>query len=349
LSTPEARDATRERRLSRSLELALFATAMTWVIAASMIATRAARGLSIRFALGDAFVLLDALFLVFLLAVGFSLLESIRARDTSFRTTLGLPVRPTASLEWSSGAAIGWAAIALALVPMALAGTLHVRFWTEPRAFWLLGLNLAAAAVIALASELAFRGYPYRRLIEAIGPSWATIVMALVYGLAGSLMGAPGQQSHAAVVASILFGLLLCSAWLRTHGLWLGWGLHFAWIASLGILFGMPVNGLENLSSVVQSRAIGADWLTGGDAGPESALGTLLLVIVAIFVLIRTTRDWAWDYTHEPIIAAGYPLDVAPPAAHTAMEQQAVAAPPALVQILPTTPRSRSDSDIDKP
>ena len=43
------------------------------------------------------------------------------------------------------------------------------------------------------------------------------------------------------------------------YALWLGWGLHFAWIASLGILFGFPVNGLDNISTVVQTRAIGPE------------------------------------------------------------------------------------------
>ena len=154
---------------------------------------------------------------------------------------------------------------------MALAGDLHVRFWTEPRSFLLVLVNLATVAGLSLASEMAFRGYPYRRLIDAIGPTWATIVMALLFaGLGGINAGA----GHGSTAITVLFGLLLCAAWLRTHGLWLGWGLHFAWIASIGILFGFPVNGLDNISTVVQTRAIGPDWLTGGDFGPEGALLT---------------------------------------------------------------------------
>ena len=46
------------------------------------------------------------------------------------------------------------------------------------------------------------------------------------------------------------------------------------------------------------------------------------------------TREYAWLYTYKPIVAAGYPMDVKPPAAHTAMEQ-APAPPPPLVQIMP--------------
>jgi hypothetical protein len=58
-------------------------------------------------------------------------------------------------------------------------------------------------------------------------------------------------------------------------------------------------------------------------------------------VLVRVTRDWAWYYTYKPIEPGGYPMDVAPPPAHIEMESKAASAP-ALVQILPVTPQSRS-------
>ena len=72
---------------------------------------------------------------------------------------------------------------------------------------------------------------------------------------------------------------------------------------------------------------------------------TVIALGAAIAVLVRASRDWSWEYNHRPIVSGGYPMDVAPPAAHTAMEQAAVAKPPALVQILPTTPQTRSVSD----
>jgi len=328
-------------RMRRSLHLALFITSIVWAIAATALAARAARGFSIRFQLSDEFALIDALFLVFLLVLGFGGLQSLIARNTPLRETLGLPNRATAATEWATGAAIGWGTVLLAVVPMALSGSLHIRFWTEPRSFGLVLLNLATVLGASLAAELAFRGYPYRRLIQAIGPSWATVVMALLFAVLGGSSAGGGWR---ATGITLLFGLLLCVGWLRTHGIWLSWGLHFAWIASLGILFGFPVNGMDNLSTVVQTRAIGPSWLTGGDLGPEGALFTLLFLLAAMAVVIRVSREWAWHYTHKPIIPGGYPMDVAPPAAHTAMEQ--AAKPPTLVQIMPSTPQARSvDND----
>ena len=55
--------------------------------------------------------------------------------------------------------------------------------------------------------------------------------------------------------------------------------------------------------------------------------------------LYRITGEYAWAYTHPPIVAGGYPMDVAPPAAHIAME---AVAPAPLGQILGATSTSPS-------
>ena len=332
-----------QRRSERTLQLALFVTSVAWFLAADTVAAHAARGLSERFGF-DAFrPLLTSVFLLFLLALGFSLLQAIANRRSSVREVLGLPKRPTSAREWMLGAALGWGLIVLAVLPMAAAGTFNILLWTQPRAFSLLLLNLATLAIAALAEEVAFRGYPFRRLIESIGPVAATLVMSFLFAL-GHMLN-PGA-TWASTLVTMLAGLLLSVAWLRTHGLWLGWGFHFAWNASMGVLFGLPISGIAGFASVVQTRTFGRLWLTGGDYGPEGAAFTVIVLLAGIAILVRVTRDYAWHYTYVPIVAAGYPMEAPPPAAHVAMEQQARPAPAAsLVQILPVTPQTRSVSD----
>jgi uncharacterized protein len=343
-------DTTTARRSERMLQFALFITSVAWFFAADTVAAHAARGFTVRFSLDAARPLLTSIFLLFLLAVGFSILQAIAHRATSLREVLGLPRRPTARREWQIGAALGWGMVVLAVLPMTLAGALRIYLWTQPRAFSLLLLNLVTLAVAALAEEVAFRGYAYRRLIDAIGPVTATIAMSLLFGL-GHILN-PGATWTSTLV-TILAGLVLAVAWLRTHGLWLGWGLHFAWNASIGILFGLPISGINDFASVVQTRSFGRLWLTGGDYGPEGAAFTVIVLLVGMVVLVRVTRDYAWHYTYAPIVPAGYPMEAPPPAAHVAMEQMAQQSqPPAtvsLVQILPVTPQARSVGEEPKP
>jgi uncharacterized protein len=332
-------DSTSSPRFTRTLQFALFGTSVIWVIASQAIAGLASRGLSVRFDLDSERALLSSLIFLFLLIVGFSVLGAISSQPSSLRSVMGLPKRPTAREEWGIGAAIGWGSVVLAVLPMALAGTLHVHFLTESHEFWLVAVNMATLLVAALAEEIAFRGYPFQRLIGVIGPVGATVGLSILFGLGHALNP---DATWISVLITILAGVLFSVAWLRTHGLWLPWGMHFAWNASMGILLGLPVSGLNSFSTVVMTRAVGRHWLTGGVYGPEAAFFTVPVLLVSIVVLVIVTRNYAWDYTRPPLIPAGYAVDVAPPAAHTAMEQESAAKPQSLVQILPTTPQTRS-------
>jgi membrane protease YdiL (CAAX protease family) len=279
---------------------------------------------------------LSGVFLLFLLGIGYFLLETIARRPASMRSVLGLPTRSTVGEEWLTGAAIGWGMVILAVVPMALAGSLHVTFWTEPGTLRLLVANIFSVAAASLAIEVIFRGYPLRCLVDGVGPAAATVCMAVLYALAQVLVNG---ASSTGVLVALLMGVVFSVAWFRTHGLWLAWGMHFAWTASMGILFGLPVGGHHDLSVLVSTIAAGSRWLTGGRYGPEAARFTLVVLAIGLIVLVRVTRDYAWNYTHPTIIPAGYPMEVKPPAAHAAMEQASQSRPPALVQILPATPQ----------
>jgi hypothetical protein len=315
---------------------------MAWAVSSRLLSASSARGITNRFDIDAALPLLSSLFLLFLLAVGFALLEMIARHPTSGRFVLGLPKRPSWKKEWLIGAALGWGMVVLAILPMALAGSLHTTFWTGPGTLKLLVLNLLTLAVVSLVIEVIFRGYPYRCLIQVMGPVGATLVMAVLFGLAEALInGATRNQVFLAIWMSIVFSI----AWLRTHGLWLAWGMHFAWAASMGVLFGLPVSGVVDSSILVQTVATGRRWLTGGEYGPEGAWFTAVVLLAGLIVLVRVTRDYAWNYTHAPIVAGGYAMEAKPPAAHVAMEQEQQNRPPSLVQILPTSPQGRSVDD----
>lgn len=304
------------------------------MLAAHAVAFRAAEGIAGRFGLSAVSQdLLVNLFLLFLLLVGFTTLNWIGTRQGSIRLANALPKRATAREEWSRGAVIGWAAALVAVVPMVIGGALHPQFlWAAP-AWGGTVVSVITLVLAALASEVAFRGFLFRRLIDATGPTTATILLSLIYALVGSL-GPNG--AGLSFVVTIVAGVLFSMAYLRTHALWLGWGMHFAWAAATAVLFGLPVAGVASYSSVVQTDTSGPAWLTGGVYGPDGALFTVIVLAVAMAVVYRVTRNYAWNYTHPEIVPGGYPMDVPPPSAHVAMEQ-AAAARPTLVQIAPTS------------
>lgn len=327
------------KRTGRGFYLAMFCAALAWSVSSRLLSASSATGITNRLNADWATEIVGAFFFLFLLAVGFSLLGIIAREPVSARAALGLPSRATAGREWLLGVAIGWGMITLTVLPMALAGDLHLSLWFEPRAFAALLLTLVALALISLSIEVVYRGYAYQRLIDAVGPVAATIVMALIYAIARVFeSGASGAAFFLAFLSAIVFSL----AWLRTHGLWLSWGMRFGWMVSMGVIFGLPVSGSLNFGSIIGTDAVGRIWRTGGEYGPEASRVLLLALVAGLIALIRSTRDYAWNYTHAPIVPGGYPMEAQPPAAHAAMEQEARAKASALIQILPTTPDGRS-------
>jgi uncharacterized protein len=313
------------------MHFALFAIGLLWLLASRSGAASAAQGIS-RVIRADVLApLLNQFFLLILLVTGYTALHWLATRNGSIRSTNALPWRPTVAREWQTGAAFGWAMLLLILLPMVVAGDLHPQFWSSVEAWGQAILSLAVLLLGALATEIAWRGFLFRRLLETTGPVTATIALSLLYAF---VMTSPRSGTPFSFFVAFAAGLLFSVAYLRTHGLWLGWGIRFGWLASMGVLFGLPLAGSADFASVVATDSSGRLWLTGGAYGPEGSVFTGLVLLLGLVALYPLTRDYAWLYTHPAITPGGYPVEVAPPAAHTAME---AAAGTKLVQILGTT------------
>lgn len=279
--------------------------------------------------------LLEALALLFLVLLGLSALRIMERTVVPRSISFGLPKRSTSREEWAVGAALGWGISVGTVLAMLLGRSVHLQFWTAPRAFWLLFLGAATLAIGTLAKSLALYGYGFRHLVDGAGPVRATITLVAIVMLDSIWAPAAfGSGNVTRVLVSMFGALLLSLCWLRTRGLWIGWGAWFGWAASMALIFGLPVSDKGPVPALVNAATLGPAWLTGGDYGPSASVPLLLLLIAAIPLLVRITDEYAWRYTRKPLVPAGIPVDIPPPAAHVAMEE-APTAPPSLVQIQP--------------
>lgn len=328
----------------RVLQAALAITALAWAGAAEMIASRAARGIAGALQQGAAEALLKACFLLFLLIIGFRALDWLATRGWQRVEPLPLPRRKGWAGEWGLGAAIGWAASLAIAIPALLSLNLHTRVGG---AFSLSALLLAflTLAMGALVQETIFRGYAFVRLSAAIGPIASAVLLSIGYAFV-LLTADPPINIGFALVNGFFLGLLLAIAYLRTHALWLGWGVHFAYRAVTLLVLGLPVAGRGVFGALTDTYVSGPRWLSGGRFGFDAAAFTAVVLGAAMIVLVRASRDYAWNYTHHEIVAGGYEVTIAPPAVHAAIEKAAAA--PSLVQILPTTSTSFSHTQLPR-
>jgi membrane protease YdiL (CAAX protease family) len=267
------------------------------------ISVRAASGLST----GLWFPLVERSILLFLLVLGYAAMAFTLSRQRDPIRGMGLVFRPGWRREFALGGALGWAMLVVTILPLVLSGGLIITFWIVPRQFGILLVDFLVLAVAALAEEVAFRGYPFQRLIEALGPTMAIIVSALAF--AALHMFNPGAN-RASFLFTVFCSWLLSVAYLRTRALWVCWGWHFAWNASMCLLFGLPVSGITQFSPVIQSNTVGPLWMTGGDYGPEASGVGALVVLLGIIVLYPVTRRLAYLYTQPVIVPAGIPVDL---------------------------------------
>lgn len=323
------------RGSGRGRVLARFVLAVAFFIVAQFLADQAAQGFSV----GIALPLVRNTFLLFLEIIGFGYMGLAFDGTRQPLRAMGFVRRPGQRLgrlrEFALGAALGWGMMVAVALVLALAGILYVHFSWGPRAFLLLAMQLGVLATGALASEVALRGYPFQKLIEAFGSFTATVMACIFFGLLR--MESPGAGTAGLWVSGIA-ALLLSLAYLRTRALWLPWGIHFAWLASMGALFGLPMAGNTAAATVVQTDTYGPRWMTGGDYGPEAGWLAFLALLVGVFVLLRVTRELSWRVNQPELQPAGIPVDIPHPApALPATQTSSAAVAPSLVQIAPTS------------
>jgi membrane protease YdiL (CAAX protease family) len=142
--------------------------------------------------------------------------------------------------------------------------------------------------IAATNEELVFRGYPFQKLVESLGPPGAVAVSSAFFGLAHL------ENSHHTWISTLntmLVGIPLCLAYLRTRSLWMPVGMHFTWNYVQGFVFGLPVSGYTFSTSLLNAHVHGAAWLTGSEYGPEGGLlSTIVVVGAGIYFLTARIR-----------------------------------------------------------
>jgi len=288
--------------------------------------------------------LVEQFLTVALLILGYAAFGSLFDRQPRSIAAQGLPLRSGWTREIGIGAAIGWGAVITCVLPMLLIGGIAIVITPAGSSWGWLAIDGLYFALLALAEEVAFRGYGFQRLALVVGSSGAAFGFALFYAIMRAVQ--PGS-SNASIAISVVYSFLLTTAYLRTRALWLSWGLNLGWKAAQALVFGLTVGGVSSHSPIIEGNPMGPFWLTGGGFGLDASWWACLVLLIAFPVLYRATREL--DYKHNaPVFEPGgipVDLDAATRRQHeAAMGSAADPPPPPLVQILPATP-----STVGKP
>jgi len=127
---------------------------------------------------------------------------------------------------------------------------------------------------VGFTEEALFRGFALVELSRAISFWPAAILLCLLFGTLHGLKG-DGENILGGAQA-VLFGLALAFSFRQTGSLWLGIGYHAVWDYSESFIFGAPDSGLVSVGRLLHPAIQGPDWLSGGLAGPEGSVLTVV-------------------------------------------------------------------------
>lgn len=190
-----------------------------------------------------------------------------------------------AGREWSLGAALGFGAMTLTIGVIWLLGGYQVT--GHNNASILVGVA-SMAIVSGITEEILLRGVVFRLLEQWLG---SVIALALSAALFGALhLGNPNASWLAAFAIAIEAGILLGAIYMLTRRLWAAIGLHMAWNATQGGLFGVSVSGTD-VAGLLTSQSSGSPLLTGGAFGAEASLPAMIIcTTLGLWILLLAYR-----------------------------------------------------------
>lgn len=135
----------------------------------------------------------------------------------------------------------------------------------------------------AFGEELFLRGYPFQLLVGKIGAFATILPTSLLFGL---MHLANPHVSPLGLINTVGFGVVLGYAMIRSGDLWMPSGIHFAWNWVLPLV-GMNLSGFTmNVTGYVLKFHV-AEWLSGGEYGPEASVLTTAVIVALIWYVHR--------------------------------------------------------------
>jgi membrane protease YdiL (CAAX protease family) len=200
--------------------------------------------------------------------------------------SLGLTLHPGWLRDLVMGSAVGFATLVVAVAIATAVGGL--KFSINDVSVLSIGRSMLSSAILlfvaALAEEAMFRGYALQTLTRAQLAWLGVLLTSVPFGLVH--LSNPNVVPGVTFANTVLAGLWLAVAYLRTRSLWLPLGVHWAWNWALGWFFGLPISGV-NLAShpVLIATDAGPAWITGGSYGIEGGLAcTVALTLFTLFL-----------------------------------------------------------------
>lgn len=141
----------------------------------------------------------------------------------------------------------------------------------------------------SILEEVLYRGVVYRILENWLGSVLALVISGVFFGLFHYFNQ---DVSIISVIAASIGGVLLGLMYTISQQLWMPIAFHWFWNFTQ-VFFGSRLSGSDEYlkDAVFKADFMGADWLTGGQAGIENSYLTLLLTVILAVLLFYKAKN----------------------------------------------------------
>lgn len=191
-----------------------------------------------------------------------------------------------AAREWGYGVFLGFAAMVATIGVIALLGGYRVTGHNGTEVL----IGIAAMAIVSgVTEEILLRGIVFRLVEQWLGSIAALMFSAALFGALH--LGNPNASWLAAFAIALEAGVMLGAIYMLTRRLWAAIGLHMAWNATQGGLFGVKVSGTD-VQGILTSQSSGSDLLSGGAFGAEASIPAMIIcTALGLWILWRAWQN----------------------------------------------------------
>lgn len=178
------------------------------------------------------------------------------------------------------GISVGFILQSLTILVIYLNGSYSVTA-VNPVSFILIPFTIMFT--VAIIEEILVRGIIFRILEEKLGSYISLAISSVLFGVFHL------ANPHGTLLSGICIttaGFLFGAAYIYSRSLWLPIALHFAWNFTQSGIFGAITSGNEKTNSLLESKIQGAEYITGGEFGPEGSIQAIAFCVVATIVFL---------------------------------------------------------------
>jgi uncharacterized protein len=222
---------------------------------------------------------------LFVPAVG-AMALTIRFVDHRPPRTFGVGLVPGWKQHFVAGIILSAGMLAVLVAGSAAFGTVTIHWAGRNAPATTLLATFLVLLLAALNEELIFRGFPLQILIDGLGEWPGMIAMSALFG--AMHLNNP-NASVLGTLNTIIAGMVLSLAYVRTRSLWISYAIHVGWNVGLGFVLGFALSGID-IASLWTTGVTGNETILGGNYGPEGGLLATFIFTASAVVVHRASR-----------------------------------------------------------